>query len=138
MCVFSHQVVSDCSLVDCSPPGSSVHGISQTRILESRWHFLLQGFPDPEIKPTSPGVPALAGVFLTTEPHGKPVVSFNAKPNYKPLTWVHCRTNAWVCDCSFWEAHSFSQKFARLGHRCPSVTCLSPAGLHKQHSAPGQ
>ena len=43
MCVFSHQVMSDCSLVSCSPPGSSVYGISQVRILESGWHFLLQG-----------------------------------------------------------------------------------------------
>ena len=43
VCVFSHQVMSDCSLVSCSPPGSSVYGISQVRILESGWHFLLQG-----------------------------------------------------------------------------------------------
>ena len=29
------QVISDsCDLVDCRPPGSSVHGISQARILE--------------------------------------------------------------------------------------------------------
>ena len=27
-------VVSDCNRMDCSPPGSSVHGISQARILE--------------------------------------------------------------------------------------------------------
>ena len=31
----SHSVVSDSLLpVDCSPPGSSVHGIPQTRVLE--------------------------------------------------------------------------------------------------------
>ena len=29
--------------MDCSPPGSSVHGISQARILEWVCHFLLQG-----------------------------------------------------------------------------------------------
>ena len=42
MCVYSiytvHMsvcsVVSDCNPMDCSPPGSSVHGISQARILE--------------------------------------------------------------------------------------------------------
>ena len=28
--------------------------------------------PDPEIKPTSPMSPALAGAFFTTEPPGKP------------------------------------------------------------------
>ena len=32
---FSHKVVSDsCNPMDCSPPGSSVHGILQARILE--------------------------------------------------------------------------------------------------------
>ena len=30
----SHSVVSLCSPMDCSPPGSSVHGILQARTLE--------------------------------------------------------------------------------------------------------
>ena len=34
ICVFVHSVVSDCDSLDCSLPGSSVHGIFQTRILE--------------------------------------------------------------------------------------------------------
>ena len=44
--------------MDCSLPGSSVHGISQARILE--WlgcHFLLQGnLPNPEIELGSPAL----------------------------------------------------------------------------------
>ena len=33
--LFSHSVMSDCcDLMDSCPPGSSVHGISQARILE--------------------------------------------------------------------------------------------------------
>ena len=32
-----------CNPMDCSPPGSSVHGISQAGILELGCHFLLQG-----------------------------------------------------------------------------------------------
>ena len=32
-----------CDPMDCSPPGSSVHGIFQARIPESGCHFLLQG-----------------------------------------------------------------------------------------------
>ena len=33
--LFSHQIVSNfCDFMDCSSPGSSVHGISQVRILE--------------------------------------------------------------------------------------------------------
>ncbi len=35
-----------CNPVDCSPPGSSVHGILQARILKWGCHFLLEGiFP---------------------------------------------------------------------------------------------
>ena len=57
--------------LDCSPPGSSIHGISQARILE--WmSFPSPGDPPhPGIKPTSP---ALAGGFFTTEPLGSPKV----------------------------------------------------------------
>ena len=56
--------------MDCSLPGSSVHGISQARMLE--WvtiSFSWGDLPDQEIEPTSP---ALAGRFFTTEPPGKP------------------------------------------------------------------
>ena len=43
--------------MDCSPRGSSVHGISQVRILEWVAIFFLQGFlPDPGIKLTSPAL----------------------------------------------------------------------------------
>ena len=53
-------------LMDCGPPGSSVHGIA--RILE--WlPFPSPGhLPDPRIESVSP---ALAGGFFTTEPLGK-------------------------------------------------------------------
>ena len=35
VCVFSHLVVSSlCNPMDCSLPGSSVHGILQARVLE--------------------------------------------------------------------------------------------------------
>ena len=43
--------------MDCSPPGSSVHGILQPRILE--WVAILQGiFPTPVIEPVSPALQA--------------------------------------------------------------------------------
>ena len=56
-------------LMDCSPPGSSVHGILQARILE--WlPFPSPGdLPDPGIEPRSPALQADA---LTSEPPGKP------------------------------------------------------------------
>ena len=53
-----------CDPMDCSPPDSSVHGISQARILPSPGDT-----PNPEIEPLSP---VSAGGFLTTAPPGKP------------------------------------------------------------------
>jgi len=46
--------------MDCSPPGSSVHGIFQGRNLEWVAIFLLQGnLPYAGIEPVSPEAPAL-------------------------------------------------------------------------------
>jgi len=53
-------------------PGSSVHVISQARILQ--WIAISLGdFPYRGIKPT---YPALAGSFFTAEPHGKPMLFY--------------------------------------------------------------
>ena len=50
---------------DCSPPGSSVHRISQARILEWVAMSFSRGLRDPGIQPVSP---ALAGRFFTIGP----------------------------------------------------------------------
>ena len=47
----------------CSPPGSSVHGILQARILE---RVAIPDLLDPGIEPMSLMSPALAGGFFTT------------------------------------------------------------------------
>ena len=56
--------------MDCSPPGSSVHGISQARIPE--WVAIpsSKGLPNPVIEPASP---ALQVGSLLSEP---PALSF--------------------------------------------------------------
>ena len=51
--------------MDCSPPGSSVHGILQARILEWIAMSSSRG-SSPGIKPTSLTSPELAGGFFTT------------------------------------------------------------------------
>ena len=46
LCVFAKSLQSYltlCDPMDCSSPGSSVHGILQPRILEWGCHFLFQG-----------------------------------------------------------------------------------------------
>ena len=57
--------------MDCSPLGSSVHGILQARILEWIALPLTGNLPDPGIEPVSIAAPVLAGGFFTTEPPGK-------------------------------------------------------------------
>ena len=52
--------------VDCSLPGSSVHGISQARILEFAG--------DPSDLGIEPGSPALQADSLLSEPPGKAIL----------------------------------------------------------------
>ena len=47
-----------CSPVDCSPPGSSVHGILQARILEWVAIFFLGDLPNPGVETGSPALQA--------------------------------------------------------------------------------
>ena len=58
--------------MDCIPPGSSVHGSFQARILE--WVAIPPpgDLPNQGIEAAAPVSPALAGGFFTTEPPGKP------------------------------------------------------------------
>ena len=60
-CAFSH--VQLCNPMDCSPPGSSVPGIAQARILE--W-VAVSFSKDSGIKTASLISPALVGGFFTT------------------------------------------------------------------------
>ena len=53
--------------MDCSPPGSSVHGILRARRLEWAAISFSRDLPDPGIKPTSP---ALQADSLPSEPPG--------------------------------------------------------------------
>ena len=71
-----------CDPIDCSPPGSSIHGIFQARVLKwvaiafSRLLSSMWNLPRPRISYVSP---TLASGFLTTEPPGK----FQEKRQFK-------------------------------------------------------
>ena len=65
---IDHSDVTVVAMSSATLPGSSVHGISQARILRGL-PFPAPDLPDPVIKPTSP---ALAGRFFTTEPPENP------------------------------------------------------------------
>ena len=114
MCVFGQSLQSCltlCDPMDCSPPGSSVDGILQARILE--WVAM----------PSSRGsswprdlnhVSCFAGKFFTTELLGSPFV----------CTCV-C---AWWCECLFvhvcielqvWGSHLWHPINSQFPLRCP-------------------
>ena len=58
--------------MDYNPPGSPVHGISPAEYWSGMPLTPSWDLPDPGVKPTSLASPALAGMFFTTEPLGKP------------------------------------------------------------------
>ena len=72
-CSVAKSCLPLCDPMDCSPPGFSLHGTFQARLLE-RVPFSPPGdCPDPGIEPVSPVSPELAGRFFTTELPGKPI-----------------------------------------------------------------
>ena len=82
MCAKSLQsCLTLCNPMDHSPPGSSVHGILQARVLE--WVAVppLGDLPDPETELESLTSPALAGGFFTTSATWEAPIDQN--------TWVY-------------------------------------------------
>ena len=71
LCLVTQLCLTLCNPMDCSPPGSSVHGILQQEYW-SELPFPSPGdFPNPEIKH---GSPALQPDSLHTELQGKPMI----------------------------------------------------------------
>ena len=70
VCMHAQTYLTLCDSMDCSPPGSTVHGITLARILEWVSISSSRDVPDPRIEPTSPASLALAGRFFTAEPLG--------------------------------------------------------------------
>ena len=56
-CLVGQSCLTLSNRMDCSPPGSSIHGISQARILGNGLPFPSPGdLPDPGSEPTSPAL----------------------------------------------------------------------------------
>ena len=79
LCVHTQSCLTLCDPMDCGPLGSSVHAISQARMLEWVAISYSRGSSQPRDKPESP---ALAGVFFTTEPAGSPSAKVYGPENY--------------------------------------------------------
>ena len=71
-CLVTKSCLTLCYPVDCSPPGSSVHGISQARVLE----WVAIPFSKGSFQPRDQTlISCLVGRFFTTESPGKPITS---------------------------------------------------------------
>ena len=82
--------------MDCSPPGSSVHGILQAGILEWVAMPSLQGNPpNPGIKPTSLPSPVFVGGFFTLAPSYHLRITF-----FYVLSWEHLGISLPCCELS--------------------------------------
>ena len=75
LCFVTQSCLTLCDHMDCSLPGSSVHGDSPGKNTGVGCHALLQGiFPTQESNPgLKPRYPALQGGSLPFEPPGKPM-----------------------------------------------------------------
>ena len=108
-CVCAKFCPTLCNPMDCSPPGSSVHGILQARVLEWVPCSPPGDLPNPGIKPRAP---ALAGRFFTTEPPGKPLLlarssRMHRKPRELPKRLM---LTTWQCSARVWQG--------RFPHSC--------------------
>ena len=87
-------VVSLCNPMDCSPQGSSVHGILQAKILEWVAMSPSTGSAQHRDQTCVSCISFIAGTFFTTEPPGKPTddlnrVNFNVVPAVGFSLWGH-------------------------------------------------
>ena len=93
----------------CSPPGSSVHGISQARIMEPVTISSSRGsFRHRDRKPTCP---AFAGGFFTTEPPGMPRCIFSS---VQSLSRVRLLATPWTAALQASLSTTSSQSSLRL------------------------
>ena len=84
MCVQAKSLQSRpilCSPMECSPPGSSVHGIFQARILKCVAMPSSRGSSRPRDQPMSLMSPALAGGLFTTSSTWEAPQGAHIKPN---------------------------------------------------------
>ena len=93
VCLHAHSLQSCltlCNPINCSPPGSSVHGILQAKILEWVAVSSTGDLPQPGIQPTSPALQA----------HSLPL-SHQGSPRWKYLNINFKnrseRKNNWLC-----------------------------------------
>ena len=89
-----------CDPLDCSPPGSSVHGILQAGILE--WVAISSSRESswPRTEPMSPSSPALAGRSLSLSHLGSTLIScnnLNGNESEKKNVYMYICIHIYIC-----------------------------------------
>ena len=115
-----------CDPIDCSPPGSSVHGIPQARILE--W----LPFPSPGDLPDSgskSGSPTLQADYLPSEPPEKPM-----KITVRTLNWSKLWTRRSKKDQKTPQTATSEELRVKIGYcACPLHTPTKEVKKHLSH-----
>ena len=120
-----------CDPIDCSPPGSSLHGNSVGKNTGVGSHSLLQGkFPDPGMEP---GSPTLQADSLPSESPGKPRWGLQRAPFVlgHPITLTttrgqdHCRHNGKETKTESGFSDTQADGSTQQGPRARQL-CLSP------------
>ena len=73
LCVCTQSCLTLCNTMDCSPPGSADHEISQARILEWVAISFSRGSSQPRDQTHISCISCFADRLFTTEPPGKPM-----------------------------------------------------------------
>ena len=109
-----------------SPPGSSVCGIFQARILEWVAISSLRGSSWPGIKAASRVAPAWSGRFLTIEPPGKPI--------FKGYLLLYSRNLKGKCQGK--DGDIYSRPFLSYLGSKEKFLCVFPTGHHPLWNQP--
>ena len=89
MCSVPRSCLTLCDPMDCSPPGSSIHGIFQARVLEWVAISFFKGFSWPRDGTRISCVSCLAGGFFITEPPESTAFK-NCESQYcTPITYIN-------------------------------------------------
>ena len=97
-CLVAELCLTLCDPLDCSPPGSSGHGILQAGILEWFTIPFSRGSSQPKDLTHISYISCTAGRFFTTEPPGNPLMNIYA-PSVGCHFLLHHEHVYWATNC---------------------------------------
>ena len=118
--VFTQLCPTLCDPMDCGPPGSSVHGILQPRILQWVAMPFSRGSSQPKDRTQ---VSHTAGGFFTTEPSGNPMnTGVDSYPFSRGSSWPRNWTGVSCIASGFFT--SWATREAHEAIKCPTSVFL--------------